>query len=468
LIKNLQKEFDEWTLSRTNAELNIALAAQKISGKDLTKFQDIIVGLKDNLGYAKYRPHSKAMTRGGKWLFKEFLRQEVIEGDEKACEGCHKSPVKEPFQEDERFCERCSSDTRIGRLLPKAGYLAFFNDPKHDFEILNHSFEIWEDVPISNFKKDRPYLVMALNNTKMIPPITGFKYLANHLPTTLHIPEEHAAQGQPVSFNAIANESRGDKLLGYVKGDVDNMGKILREGFKDSRFSISRFTTLSRSLETFFSGFLQIEMERPYDKIYTIFSGGDDFFVVGPWDAAVEFVKEIRKKFTDFCAENPGFTFSAGVVLAKPPEPISYCAEMVNEKLKESKRKEGKSGVTIFDQTLGWDELRKLTEEASRIIEWLKTEPPIVTRGFLHNLREYGEMAQKSNILEEGKELNTEFLRFIPLLVYDVKRNLATDRQRIASDWTEALIPNVSQPRGGPYLKILRPLIEYVLTYTRS
>ena len=162
-------------------------------------------------------------------------------------------------------------------------------------------------------------------------------------------------------------------------------------------------------------------------------------------------------------------TFSAGIHLTKPHDPLSYCAEVVEEKLRNSKRKEGKDGVTVFNHTMSWKDLdERVLGEAKQIIEWLKKEPPIVTRGFINNLRKYGEMAESSNIHTPSQGVKTKFLRFVPLLAYDIKRNLTKESQKLALNWAEDLFPTADNPRGGKNLEFLRTIMDYVLTYTRS
>ena len=77
-------------------------------------------------------------------------------------------------------------------------------------------------------------------------------------------------------------------------------------------------------------------------------------------------------------------------------------------------------------------------------------------------------MAENSNIHEPSLGVKTEFLRFVPLLVYDIKRNLTKEGQKVALNWTEGLIPTVDNPQGGENLEFLATIMEYVLTYTRS
>ncbi len=468
MIKSLQEEFDDWSLKEVNGELSVSLSFVELSGKDLNNFPVILEKLKIKQSYKKYHPIESAIIKEDKWLMEKFVRPEAIESDQRACRGCHKFPVKEPMQGEDLFCERCSYDVKIGQLLPRAKYIAFFKDNLHEFRIFNYSFELWQNLITSEIRKGNPYLILTLNSPEIQMSVFGFKYLTNHVPTTEEIPSFEVEKDQPVTFNDIAKVSKGDKLIAYLKGDVDNMGKILREGLKKTKPSISRFATLSRLLETFFGGYLQNEIETDFKQIYTVFSGGDDFFVIGPWDRIIDFAKKIRDEFSRFCARNPDLTFSAGVILVKPHEPISYCAEMVEKKLKDSKGKGVKNNITLFNQTVSWDELGKILSEGKRIINWLQEDPPIITRSFIYNLRKYGEMAQESGIYKENEKLKTEFLKFIPHLVHDIKRNLIKENQKSAFDWAEDLLPNVDKPKGGSNLYFLKIIMDYVLTYTRS
>jgi CRISPR-associated protein Csm1 len=221
-------------------------------------------------------------------------------------------------------------------------------------------------------------------------------------------------------------------------------------------------------LETFFAGYLQVKLESDFKDLYTIFSGGDDFFIVGPWNRTIDIVKETRKEFSRFTGDNPDFTFSAGIILTKPAEPISFCARMAEDKLKDSKLQEGKDRITLFNQTISWDELNKILIEANKVVEWLEKDPPIISRAFAYNLLEYGEMAYISNIFNPSKGIETNYLKFVPLLTYDIARNLARKEQQEAFDWSQMFLPSKDKPFGADHLLYLRIIMEYVLTYTRS
>lgn len=220
-------------------------------------------------------------------------------------------------------------------------------------------------------------------------------------------------------------------------------------------------------LDTFFSGYLQAQLVSAFPGVYAIFSGGDDFCVVGPWDQTIEFVRLVREKFSHFCAGNPDLTFSSGIFLSQPHEPVSFCGRKVEERLSSSKAHDSKDRVTLFNQTVAWDELDHLLKQVHQMIEWVNADPPVVSRAFAFRLWEYGRMANRSGIFDVGGRIETKFLKFVPLLVYDINRNL-TDSQQEALSWLLSLRPTKEKPYGGNNLAYLKTIMEYVLTYTRS
>ena len=94
------------------------------------------------------------------------------------------------------------------------------------------------------------------------------------------------------ALNPIDEKGRycGLDALGILKADVDNLGLIMGWGLKGDRFTLSRLATLSRQLDLFFSCFLPdlIASKSEFQNIYTVFAGGDDLFLIGPWNRIME------------------------------------------------------------------------------------------------------------------------------------------------------------------------------------
>ena len=100
--------------------------------------------------------------------------------------------------------------------------------------------------------------------------------------------------------------------LAVVKGDVDDLGYIFSEGL-ENKLSLSRYMSLSRMMNAFFTVSLPKLLAEKYPDIYTVYAGGDDFVLVGPWEEALEASMGIRQAFYRFTGENESITLSVGI-----------------------------------------------------------------------------------------------------------------------------------------------------------
>ena len=75
-----------------------------------------------------------------------------------------------------------------------------------------------------------------------------------------------------------------------VRLDVDALGAVFASGLGEQR-SLSRTATLSRELETFFSGYVNTLAKD--HSMYITYAGGDDLFAVGSWINALEFSRAL-------------------------------------------------------------------------------------------------------------------------------------------------------------------------------
>ena len=237
-----------------------------------------------------------------------------------------------------------------------------------------------------------------------------------------------------LSFEDIAKKSRwqknnlkgngefyGSGLLGILKADVDNLGLVFSKGFenpkrieKDSeeidKKTVSRYLTMSRMLEHFFSGWVnetisggdkeavinelvRIEhidtvrfrsyLEKDvinFKNIYTVYSGGDDMVLVGPWETMIIFSIFLNMQFRKYTCNNKFITLSAGLTFVKPKYPIASAIKQAeiflvkskeriirmksddanqnqNKTSREESKDIGKEAITLFGTTIRWDKL---------------------------------------------------------------------------------------------------------------
>jgi len=160
------------------------------------------------------------------------------------------------------------------------------------------------------------------------------------------------------------NAPRGVAGLMTIKGDIDDLGVIFRDGLKNR--SISRTAALSRQINAFFAVYLPWLCQCEFKETYTVFAGGDDFFLIGPWPQQQELVQRVRKDFHRYVGEHPDIHFSAGLVMTKPGVPVRYLARRGEKALEEAKNygigagRQSKNAITSFGRTVSWDRFHQL------------------------------------------------------------------------------------------------------------
>jgi CRISPR-associated protein Csm1 len=196
--------------------------------------------------------------------------------------------------------------------------------------------------------------------------------------------EEGVDVKAPKTFNHLACEDRkldengkwiGQVAIATLKGDVDNLGLIFQKGLGKEDMTFAKMAALSRQLNAFFAIWLPAYCKKYYPNAYTVFAGGDDFFLIGPWRSTQNLASEMAKEFKRFVAENPEIHFSAGFAITKPGHPIHTLKEKAEDALEASKvypqdsKLKNKNAVTLFGETLSWKDWEQLSNLESRIEE---------------------------------------------------------------------------------------------------
>ena len=231
-------------------------------------------------------------------------------------------------------------------------------------------------------------------------------------------------EGRPKTFHHIAQKAlrsfnEGGKpmclglpALGVLKADVDNLGAIfgcgllqVREGKEDpSQFTLSRLATMSRQLNNFFALYLPFvlgnEGEGRFKEVYTVFAGGDDLFLIGPWNVVKNLALHIRDRFAEYVCENPRIHLSAGITLHKPYTPVDLLARESEEALEQAKGG-GKNRVSMFGHVVPWDEFDELARVQEELEEWYRKGS--LSRGALYRFNELCNMAaEERELLNKG------------------------------------------------------------------
>lgn len=201
-------------------------------------------------------------------------------------------------------------------------------------------------------------------------------------------------------LSAFARVRTGTDKLAVLKMDVDNLGKLFG-GLADWASA----QKASIAMSWFFGAFMRDLLQETYlyksadgtehtvkfaDNLYVVFSGGDDTFIVGAWDAAFEFAALLHDNFTAFSdalQQQPinglpnAVTLSAGLVVVDPKFPVVRFASLAEEALSEAKswksingQKNLKNRISAFGQVLTWDEFKYARDLAIRTANLIKFE----------------------------------------------------------------------------------------------
>jgi len=163
------------------------------------------------------------------------------------------------------------------------------------------------------------------------------------------------------TLNHIACEDRqprrdregwqGQTALMTLKGDVDNLGTIFQQGLTEPTFA--KMAALSRQMNAFFAIWLPAFCAKEFPNTYTVFAGGDDFFLIGPWHSTQQLAARMAAEFKTYVAHNDKITFSAGMVMTKPGQPIHALATQAEEALSAAKGSD-KNALVLFNERVHW------------------------------------------------------------------------------------------------------------------
>lgn len=241
--------------------------------------------------------------------------------------------------------------------------------------------------------------------------------------------------------NRRPNEHNLEQYLGKVaiatlKGDVDNLGTIFQKGLSNP--SLTKMTALSRYMTQFFSIWLPAFCADKYPNVYTVFAGGDDFFMIGPWLDTQNLAFDMREAFTKYVAENKDITFSAGLSLTSSDVPLPRLSEFAEEALNQAKKftagEQTKNAVTIYGQTISWAKYQALSDISSEI-RGIKSDFGMST-GYLYGLISVIDLMLDKNNIESGMWLSRfryRTRRFANDIKFETK-DLSSDEIKVKKD----------------------------------
>ena len=164
----------------------------------------------------------------------------------------------------------------------------------------------------------------------------------------------------------LAQRAEGTPRWGVLRGDVDQFESQLKR-----LATIEEHIHLSVLFKEFFAGELALLCTLPnfWRKVSILYRGGDDFTVIGTWDALLLLSRELQRLFEKFTEENlqsvPHFearTISMALAIAPAADaPVAAVLQDAAVELRHAKTSEAGS-FNVFGRTLEWKRLNEAEE----------------------------------------------------------------------------------------------------------
>ena len=302
-----------------------------------------------------------------------------------------------------------------------------------------------------------------------------------------------------------AKEAGAIPRVGYLRMDVDRLGRIFAEGLGENQ-TLPRLAGLSRQMSYFFKVYLNslaknrkenlletrnsvkilenakclTEGDRP--NLLFIYAGGDDLFVSGAWNEIVEFAFDVYQCFRAYTGKNPDITLSGGISIDTAKFPL-YQAAKTSGEAEEAAKGNGRDSLGLFGGKFKWDEWLGIKENWAVIDEEIRNylspefKPdlwgifPLVeplknldinySRSFIRNLLMTAEAQENmlAKIQDKSAEQEREIRYYLhlPKIVYTLARlpSQVRDNENFAPVRT-----SLKNPYNAPYFRAIATWLE--------
>lgn len=406
-LSALKHRFNQWFLEQSYGESGLGIAWEAASCNDFvntrkdSRFQGLMEKLHKGLERAKYQHFDLCSSTASPAVFADYL--DSLDNQQGICKVNDKAPAA-----TKGYSELANDQINIGQFLvknkrliisrqaltglkqlqiPLFGYTVHFTaeedkSGKFGAEVKNNNIR-----RVFDFSPAKQEINATLWNGYARRNISG--YVARFTKTDHDTPEKyrHCDKDDNVLdsvkpldyiacedkwFDAQKNSWIGISALGILKGDIDDLGAIFQTGLKQPTFA--KMAALSRQVNNFFSVYLPWLCQTKYPDSYIVFAGGDDFFLIGPWQQQIELATTLRDEFKRYVAHNAQIHFSVGLSITKAGLPIHQIAQMSEHALEQAKayqpkndNETRKNAICCFNQTVSWAQFASLWTSKQRL-----------------------------------------------------------------------------------------------------
>ena len=406
-LQTIQRDISRILLRHHRGALYVALAGVPLHIRDFFgSLSDRWGELADVQQRIKRRRFAELDDVALTWLFEPMGHGG---NEDKQCQVCGREHPETGEIDEVRKCPVCRSFEELGNELRSARFLAIehlpnttpaaidWNEPPAPYHVVLRQFGM--KAHLLNDLQDTPatsslVTLLAIKDEALDelypgPKLAiGRRFLVNVTPTITQKEIDQARQAglselpradSVKPFEVLTWQSTGVKRLGVLRMDVDNLGRLFSEGLE--RATLSRVAGLSFAISLFFEGWVEAlakneqHPSRPdgwTDRLYSIYSGGDDLFFVGSWDAVVDFARLVRADLERYTAHHPAITASAGIVLVGSKFPLAQAARDAGEAEHAAKAfrqgSNAKDAISFLGQVQPWERFGLSDEKSMKTV----------------------------------------------------------------------------------------------------
>ena len=497
-VETLQSEFDDWFLEHTYGVSGLVLAATPASSRDFMKggdqatppFAKLMERLFINLEERKLSRFNLCDDDASQSVRSDFLRN--LDSTKGLCALNSRYPASREMDDGIYVSDLSHDQVKLGEYVVRTDHLIVSTKAigkqstsvpifGYTLNFMDRTLASKNDLNVEDGDIVRAY-DFSLPVDAETPLWNGFsrRHVSAYVPrfdtTDESMSDRYddlsdtdgssAKAGDLKTFSHLACEDRylddKDKWLGInalsvVKGDIDDLGLIFQRGLTKPTFA--KMAGLSRQLNAFFTIHLPQFCAEHHPNTYTVFAGGDDFLLVGPWKSQMRLLQDMRENFAKYTV-NPAIHFSAGISTVKPGLPIQSMARSAEAALEASKsHAPTKNAVTCYGKTVEWTHWNELVGLTARM-ESLQREYGLST-GYLYGMIGLVELAAKVDENPENAIWLSRFVYRSKRFVDDNMRGMDdAQKERAVSDLM-TLAEAIKKHRGAFNI----PLFNHLYTY---
>lgn len=399
----LKKRVNQWLFEKFNGILYYAISYIEFNGnmfetkdkdRDKKDFSDLWVEIGTKISEQKSKKFREILVDNPE----KFLREDVADKkykEKNECKACktfvHQDKIINDEESGVTYCDLCYKLKDVGGRLSDCKYIIRLKDSYvFDADLLDLPFSKIKIIKsIKDIEKVKFDTIFQINSFDTPLDVIYLKNSNNFTLVPLPLGNYFAKDdsGRVKSLDQLSKDAKGINKIGILRMDVDHLGMIFREGLPTKLRTISRITNLSRFLNYFFKGYLNLvglfeernirdtcdtsvfRLKNRDNRNFTIiYSGGDDLLLAGSWDDVLEAAFDINALFRQYTGYNPNITISAGFGIFDAKFPFYKMAEITGKKLDLAKN-EGRNRIWIFDRGVEDQEIFKESISWNKFLE---------------------------------------------------------------------------------------------------